>query len=219
MRKKSSAEPSVAGERFVSPALLSPPVTDAQPRSLPSTFLLVDDPQRAGIPDEQMPVAKHTKGASVHVSEVEKIVEIVVAHGVEDGEELEDQVSNHLGGRTEEVPQGPGAGTDHQPSTGAQVPWEGPSLHIRKDLPGRVGMGYCSCPLAIAPCQWTHLPPRGLSNPWLASSSSAGIAFCFLKQPAILPQPSLPQQPGKVLLHPGVPVLNLVFQDLFYEGN
>lgn len=64
-------------------------MTDAQTRSLPSTFLLVDDPQRAGIPDEQMPVAKHAKGASVHMSEVEKIVEVVVAHGVEDGEELE----------------------------------------------------------------------------------------------------------------------------------
>lgn len=140
-KKKSAAEPSVAGERFVSPALLSPPATDAQPRSLLSTFLLVDDPQRAGIPDEQMPVAKHAEGASVHVGEVEEIVEVVGAHGAEDGEELEGQVGGHLGGRAVEVAQGPSAGADHQPPAGAQVPWEGPSLHVGEDLPGKAGKG------------------------------------------------------------------------------
>lgn len=78
-------------------------MTDVWAQSLLSTFLLVDDAQRAGIPDEQMPVAEHAKGASIHTGEVEEIVEVVGAHGVEDGEELEGQVSCHLGGCPEEV--------------------------------------------------------------------------------------------------------------------
>lgn len=88
-----------------------------------------------------MPVAKHAEGASVHVGEVEEIVEVVGAHGAEDGEELEGQVGGHLGGRAVEVAQGPSAGADHQPPAGAQVPWEGPSLHVGEDLPGKAGKG------------------------------------------------------------------------------
>lgn len=78
------------------PAL--PPVTDAQPRSPLSTFLLVDDAQRAGIPDEQMPVAEHAEGASVHVGEVEEVIEVVGGHGAQHGQELQGQVCGHLGG-------------------------------------------------------------------------------------------------------------------------
>lgn len=85
------------------PVVPSPPMTDVWAQSLLSTFLLVDDAQRAGIPDEQMPIAEHAKGANIHTGEVEEIVEVVGAHGVEDGEELEGQVSCHLGGCPEEV--------------------------------------------------------------------------------------------------------------------
>lgn len=121
-------------------------MTDAQPRSPLSTFLLVNDAQRAGIPDEQMPVAEHAEGASVHAGEVEEVVEVVGGHGAQHGQELQGQVCGHLGGRAEEVAQGPGAGADHQAPTGAQVPWEGPALHVREDLWGRAGMGDYSLP-------------------------------------------------------------------------
>lgn len=127
---------------------LSPPATEAQPRSLPSTFLLVDNPQCASIPDKQVPVAEDAKGATIHVGEVEEIVEVVGAHGAEDGEELEGQVGGYLRSRAEEVAQGPGAGADHQPPAGAQVPREGPSLHVGEDLPGRGEMG------VIVPALW-----------------------------------------------------------------
>lgn len=167
----------MAGERFVSPASLSPPVTDAQPRSLLSTFLLVDDAQRAGISDEQMPVAKHAEGASVHVGEVEEIVEVVGAHGAEDGEELEGQVGSHLGGRIIEVTQGPGAGADQQPPAGAQVPREGPPLHIREDLPGRVGTEESLLPSG----QYTlHIDPAPSRRPYKRPGrpQAAAVAVC-----------------------------------------
>jgi len=179
-KKKSSSEPSVEGERFVSPASLSPPVTDAQPWSLLSTFLLVDDPQRAGIPDEQMPVAEHTEGASVHMGEVEEIVEVVGAHGAEDGEELEGQVGSHLGGRPVEIAQGPGAGADHQPPAGAQVPREGPSLHLREDLPARAGSGGLPLPSARCPLPGDPPPSRGTSQcPGWPQAATLASHFAF----------------------------------------
>lgn len=95
-----------------------------------------------------MPVAEDAKGATIHVGEVEEIVEVVGAHGAEDGEELEGQVGSYLRSRAEEVAQGPGAGADHQPPAGAQVPREGPSLHVGEDLPGRGEMG------VIVPALW-----------------------------------------------------------------
>lgn len=152
---------------------LSPPATEAQPWSLPSTFLLVDDPQHAGVPDKQMPVAEDAEGAAIHVGEVEEIVEVVGAHGAEDGEELEGQVGGHLGGRAEEVAQGPGAGADHQPPAGAQVPREGPPLHVGEDLQGRGGMGGIVPALRLVnPAHRpTSLPLRGLS--------SAPVSLCF----------------------------------------
>lgn len=204
----SAGELSVAGERFVPPISPSPPATDAQPRSLLSTFLLVNDPQRAGIPDEQMPVAKYTEGASVHVGEVEEIVEVIGAHGAEDGQELEGQVGGHLGSCVVEVAQGPGAGTDHQPPTGAQVPREGPSLHVGEDLPRRAGMGGNAPAFGLLrPARGPTSLPEDFQVPFLASSSNAGVIFCYLKPPAALPHPSLSQQPGKELLHPGVAML------------
>lgn len=155
-------------------------MTDAQPWSLLSTFLLVDDPQHAGIPDEQMPIAKHAKGASVHVGEVEEIVEVVGAHGAEDSEELEGQVGGHLGGCAVEVTQGPGAGTDHQPPAGAQVPREGPSLHIGEDLMGREGTG--GLPLLSGRCPLPVDPPpsqRTFKCPGRLQAAMLVLSFAF----------------------------------------
>lgn len=119
-----------------------------QPRSPLSTFLLVDDAQRAGIADEQMPIAEHAEGASVHAGEVEEVIEVVGGHGAQHGQELQGQVRGHLGGGAEEVTQGPGAGADHQAPAGAQVPREGPALHVGEDLRGRAGMGGLLLPAA-----------------------------------------------------------------------
>lgn len=124
-----------------------------------------------------MPVAKHTEGASVHVGEVEEIVEVIGAHGAEDGEELEGQVGGHLGGCPVEVAQGPGAGADHQPPAGAQVPREGPSLHVGEDLPGRAEMGrwllpsgHCAPPVDPPPSQRTFKCPGWLQAAMLELS-------------------------------------------------
>lgn len=192
-----------AGERSVLPVTPSSPTTDAQPQSLLSTFLLVDDAQRAGIPDEQMPVAEHAEGASVHVGEVEEIVEVVGAHGAEDGEELEGQVGRHLGGCPEEVAQGLGAGADHQPPAGAQVPREGPPLHVREDLPGE---GKVASTPGPAHCTLCHEPislPDGFERIlWTSQAAVLGLCFGFWSQPTTDPHHSEPQQPREALLCP-----------------
>lgn len=110
-----------------------------------------------------MPVAEHAEGASVHVGEVEEVVEVVGGHGAQHGQELQRQVRGHLGRRAEEVAQGPGAGADQQAPAGAQVPREGPALHVREDLWEAQQWGITS-----ALCSWSHLPLR---VPFLAPSS------------------------------------------------
>lgn len=65
-----------------------------------STFLLVDDTQGTGIPDEQMPVVKYAKHGSIHVGEVEEVVQIVVPQRLQDPEELVGQVSSLVWGCT-----------------------------------------------------------------------------------------------------------------------
>lgn len=178
-------------------------MTDAQPQSLLSTFLLVDDAQRAGIPDEQMPVAEHAEGASVHVGEVEEIVEVVGAHGAEDGEELEGQVGRHLGGRPEEVSQGLGAGADHQPPTGAQVPWEGPPLHVGEDLPGEGTMASTPGPGHYAlRHEPTSLPDGFERTLWIFQEAVLALCFAFWSQPTTDPHQSKSQQPMEALLCP-----------------
>lgn len=57
------------------------------------TFLLVDDAQSAGIPDEQMPIVKDAKHVCINMGEVEEIVQIVAPQGLQDTKELVGEVS------------------------------------------------------------------------------------------------------------------------------
>lgn len=142
-----------------------------------------------------MPVAEHAEGASVHVGEVEEVVEVVVGHGAQHGQELQGQVCGHLGGRAKEVAQGPGAGADHQAPTGAQVPREGPALHVGEDLRGRAGMGGLPLPSAHRPASLSECPF------WL---QAAGLWFGFQASLQSFLAPSSPSSWERYLLpHPG----------------
>ena len=57
-----------------------------------STFLLVDDTQGTSVPDEQMPIVKDAKHGSIHVGEVEEVIQIVAPQRFQDPEELVGQV-------------------------------------------------------------------------------------------------------------------------------
>lgn len=67
-----------------------------------STFLLVDDAQCAGIPDEQMPVGKDAKHACVNTSEVKEIVQIIAPQRLQDAKELISEVGCLIRGCAEE---------------------------------------------------------------------------------------------------------------------
>lgn len=101
------------------------------------TFLLVDDAQCSGIPDEQMPVVKDAKHACINMGEVEEIVQIIAPQGLQDTKELVGEVSCLVWGCTIEFLQWPGAGADKESATGAQVLGQRPSLRPREDLPSR----------------------------------------------------------------------------------
>lgn len=101
------------------------------------TFLLVDDAQGTGIPDEQMPVVKDAKHSSIHMGEVEEVVQIVAPQRLQDPKELVGQVCRLVWGCTIGFLQWAGTGTDQESATGAQVLGQRPSLSTRENLPCR----------------------------------------------------------------------------------
>jgi hypothetical protein len=101
------------------------------------TFLLVNDAQCAGIPDEQMPVVKDAKHVCVNMGEVEEIVQIVAPQGLQDTKELVGEIGCLVWGCTVEFLQRSGAGADEESATGAQVLGQRPSLRPREDLSSR----------------------------------------------------------------------------------
>lgn len=103
-------------------------------RPTPGTFLPVDDAQRAGVADEQLPVVQDAKCARVHVGEVEEVVEVVGPQGLQDPEQLVGQVGRLVRAGAVEVPQRAGAGADSEAAAGAQVLGQRPALGAREDL-------------------------------------------------------------------------------------
>lgn len=78
-------------------------MTDAYSEIILSTFLLVNDSQGAGIPDEQKPIVKNAKCASINMDEIKEIVHVIVPHGIDNREELESQICCHLRRRAVEL--------------------------------------------------------------------------------------------------------------------
>lgn len=64
------------------------PSDSCSARPMLGTFLLVDDAQSTGIPDEQMPVVKDAKHGGIHMGKVEEVVQIVASQRLQDPKEL-----------------------------------------------------------------------------------------------------------------------------------